>query len=167
MAKAAPQKFSLCLTVLQSTRRTTTKGSADPLLSSQGAAELLTSPVMSLLLQAIARPKQMQLTKPASIADLMTVARTTAVTVVGTAAAAGIQLTAHIIAALVNAQMGQHPPAIGTPHVMTLGLIPEVDIQSLSVRQGSQIAMRSVMPSQMPDLMPEAAQMQGGTLTTV
>ena len=27
--------------------------------------------------------------------------------------------------------------------------------------------MRSVMPSQMPDLMPEAAQMQGATLTTV
>ena len=27
--------------------------------------------------------------------------------------------------------------------------------------------MRSVMPSQMPNLMPEAARMQGATLTTV
>ncbi len=134
MAKVAPQKVSLCPTVLQSTRRTATKGSADPLLSSQGAAELLTSPVMSLLLQAIIRPKQMQLIDPASTADLVTVAETTAVTVAGTAAAAGIQLTAHIIAALVNAQMGQHPPAIGTPHAMTRGLIPEVNIEALSVR---------------------------------
>lgn len=128
---------------------------------------MLISPVTSLLLQAIIRPKQMQLANPASIANPVTVAEITAVTVVGTAAAAGIQLTAHIIAALVNAQMGQHPPAIGTPHVMTLGLIPEVGIQALSVRQGPQIAMRNVMPSQTPDLMPEAAQMQGGTLTTV
>jgi len=166
MAKAAPQKFSLCPTVLQSARTATT-GSADPLLSSQGAAELLISPVMSLLLQAITRPKQMQLTNPASIADLMTVAETSVVTVVGAAAAAGIQLTAHIIGALVNAHMDQHPPAIGTPHVMTLGLIPEVSIEPLSVRKGSQIAMRSVMPSQMSDLIQEAAQMQGATLTTV
>jgi len=95
---------------------------------------MLISPVMSLLLQAITRPKQLQLTGPASIADPVTAAETIAVTVVGTAAAAGIQLTAHIIAALVSAQMGQHPPAIGTPHVMTLGLIPEVSIQALSVR---------------------------------
>ena len=165
MAKAAPQKVSLCPTVLQ-TRRTAAKVSADPLLSSQ-AAELLISPVLSLLLQAITRPKQMQLTNPASIADLMTVAETTAVTVVGTAAAADIQLKAHIIAALVNAHMGQAPPAIGTPRVMTLDLIPEVSIEALSVRQGSQIVTRSVMPSQMPDLMPEAARLHGATLTTV
>ena len=109
----------------------------------------------------------MQLTNPASTADLVTFAETTEETKVGTAAAAGIQLTAHAIAALVNAQMGQHPPAIGTPYVIILSLIPEVSIEALSVRQGCQIAMRSVMSSQRLNLMPDAAQMQGATLTAV